>query len=165
MSKRVDVSIRCPICGHEQDAVLFRTIWAENPENLSLILNDQINVFRCDNCEYKDRIAYPFLCTNVKKQIAIWYEPYHDARIDADAKDFAEHVGPNSFYAKAPRIADWAEFKSRLLQMEAAGCQPGQEVKKSTFLQYATQAADIDRKQRSLQTMLSNFGSRLFRRR
>jgi CpXC protein len=131
MSKKVDVSIQCPHCGHAQNAVLFRSIWAEDPENRSLILNDQVNIFRCDVCKHKERLDFPFLCTNVRKQIAIWYEPYHDEQVDADAKQYATHMGPNSFYAKAPRIADWQEFKAKFLQMEAAGPQPGREVQRS----------------------------------
>jgi hypothetical protein len=135
MSKRVEASIQCPNCGHHQNAVLFRSIWAEFEENRSLILNDQVNIFLCDICKYSERLAFPFLCTNVKKQIAIWYEPHHDAQVDADVKQYAAHMGPNSFYAKAPRIADWQEFKARFLEMEAAGPQPGQQPRRSAKIE------------------------------
>jgi hypothetical protein len=107
--------------------VLFRSIWAEFEEYRSLILNDEINMFHCNNCKYRERLEYPFLCTNVRKGVAIWYEPYPDAQIDVDAEEYRKHTGPNSFYSKAPRIADWQTFKKKFLEMEAAGPQPGQE--------------------------------------
>jgi len=95
------------------------------------MLSDKINVFNCDKCQNTERLKYPFLCTNVKRGLAIWYEPYHDAQIDADVEMYRNHMGPNSFYAKAPRIADWNAFKTTFLAMEVAGPQPGQEPIKS----------------------------------
>ena len=95
------------------------------------MLNDRINVFSCDKCKHTERLEYPFLCTNVKKRLAIWYEPYHDAQIDADVEMYRKHMGANSFYAKAPRIADWDAFKAKFLEMETAGPQQGQEPIKS----------------------------------
>jgi len=127
MSKRVEVNIQCPDCGHRQNAVLFRSLWIEDGGNRSLLLNDKVNVFICDKCEHTERLEYPFLCTNVNKGLAIWYEPYHDGQIDADVEMYRKHMGPNSFYAKAPRIADWNAFKAKFLEMEAAGPQLGQE--------------------------------------
>jgi hypothetical protein len=55
------------------------------------------------NCDHRERLEFPFLCTNVAKGVAIWYEPYPDAQIDADIEQYRKHMGPNSFYAKAPR--------------------------------------------------------------
>lgn len=134
MSKRVPVTIQCPRCHHKQNAVLFRSIWVEEPDNLALILNDQINVYRCDRCGHEERLEYPFLATNVKKGVAVWYEPYHDPQIDADIAQYRAHLGPNSYYAKALRIADWHEFKCTLLRMNNAGPTPGREPVYSTAL-------------------------------
>jgi hypothetical protein len=76
-------------------------------------------------------LDFPFLCTNVKRGVAIWYEPYRDEQIDSDLAEYSKHMGPNSFYAKAPRIGDWDAFKLKYLEMEAAGPQRGQEVTSS----------------------------------
>jgi hypothetical protein len=78
MSKKVEVHIKCPECGNKHNAVLFKTIWVEFPENIELVLSNKINNFRCDRCDYSERLEFPFLCTNVKRGVAIWYEPYHD---------------------------------------------------------------------------------------
>jgi hypothetical protein len=101
------------------------------------MLNDRVNVFSCDKCKHTERLEYPFLCTNVNKGLAIWYEPYHDEQIDADVEMYRKHMGANSFYAKAPRIADWNAFKAKFLEMEAAGPQRGQEPIKSKESQEA----------------------------
>jgi hypothetical protein len=119
MSKQIEARIPCPQCGEEFNVTLYRTLWIEDPINRNRVLNDEINVVICPACRKKTRVEFPFLCTNVKKGIAIWYEPYHDPVIDKDISQYAAHFGPNSFYAKAPRIQEWAEFKKRLLEMEA----------------------------------------------
>jgi hypothetical protein len=98
---------------------------------MSLILNDKVNEFCCEKCKYLERLEFPFLCTNVKRGVAIWYEPYHDEQIDEDMRQYQKHMGANSFYAKAPRVADWETFKAKLLEMSEAGPQPGQETKPS----------------------------------
>jgi hypothetical protein len=134
VSKKVEASVECRNCGHEQHVVLFRTIWAEEPENRSLILDDRVNLFRCNNCKHMERLEFPFLCTNVRIGLAIWYEPYNDPQIDADIEQYRRHMGPNSFYAKAPRIADWESFKAKFLELEAAGLRPNQEPRYSNEL-------------------------------
>jgi hypothetical protein len=131
MSKKVKVQITCSNCGHKQVEVIYRTIWVEYPENMEIVLSDRINTFHCEKCNYAERLEFPFLCSNVKRGVAIWYEPYHDPQIDADVEGYRKHMGANSFYAKAPRIADWRVFKATLREMNAAGPQPGQEVKHS----------------------------------
>jgi CpXC motif protein len=126
MSKKLEASVQCRNCGHEQNIVLFRSIWVEHPENRALILTDQINLFQCDKCKHRERLEFPFLCTNVPRGVAVWYEPYPDAQIDADVEEYRKHMGPDSFYAKAPRIANWEAFKAKYLELEAAGPQPSQ---------------------------------------
>lgn len=118
MSKQVEVSITCPGCKNKFKTSLFRTLWVEYQENKDLVLYDRINLFTCPSCKSSARVKFPFLCTNVKKGFALWYEPYHDPEIDKDIAQYAAHFGTSSFYALAPRIKDWNEFKKRLIEME-----------------------------------------------
>ena len=119
MSKQVNATITCKNCRHNFEASLYRSIWIEYPENRRLISEDLINRVTCPKCTESQRLEFPFLCTNVKKKIAIWYEPYYDSAIDDDIKLYAAQFGNQSFYAMAPRIADWDEFKSKLIEMES----------------------------------------------
>lgn len=118
MSKRLPARIRCPNCDNQFEALLYRSIWIEEPANRKLIFDDQINVVICPKCKTKTKLEFPFLCTNVGERIAIWYEPYPDPQIDTDMKQYANHFGPNSFYATAPRIRDWEAFKAKILECE-----------------------------------------------
>ena len=121
MSKKIGGEATCPRCGKAFQVDLYRSIWVEYPENMALILEDNINVIVCPYCNHRERINFPFLATNVRKKFALWYEPYHDTQIDQDVDQYRKHMGPNSFYALAPRIADWDEFKARLREMDAVG--------------------------------------------
>ena len=118
MSKQVEVSVKCGVCGKNFPAKLYRSLWIEDPQNRSRVYNDEINSVTCAHCKQRARINFPFLCTNVKKGIAIWYEPYHDEAIDNDIRQYSTNFGKDSFYAKAPRIRDWEEFKKVLAEME-----------------------------------------------
>lgn len=114
---------------------LYRSLWVENPENKALVLNNEINAMTCPKCKFHQRLEFPFLCTNVKRGFALWYEPYPDPQIDKDVADYRKHMGPDSFYAKAPRISDWEAFKRKLLEMEASAPQQAAPVNVSPEMQ------------------------------
>jgi len=111
MSKRVDATITCPKCGKQYPVKLYRTIWGEHEENRNLVMNDQINVPVCPHCGFSFKAPYPFMYVDVKTGFAVWWEPHHDADIDYESQGYSRMFGANSYYAKAPRIADWEEFK------------------------------------------------------
>jgi hypothetical protein len=119
MSQSVEADITCSACKNDFPTNLYRSIWVEYPENRSLIFNDEINAVTCSHCKHHERLNFPFLCTNVERGFALWYEPYHDPEIDKDMAGYRKIWGPDSFYAKAPRISDWEDFKKKLLEMEA----------------------------------------------
>ncbi|MBR6846830.1 MAG: hypothetical protein IKM74_01715 [Bacteroidales bacterium] len=111
MSKLVDATITCPHCGKEYPTKLFRTIWGEHDSNRNMVLNDKINVPKCPHCGFSFKAPYPFMYVDVHTGFAVWWEPQYDAGIDADAQGYAQMFGASSYYATAPRIADWDEFK------------------------------------------------------
>lgn len=135
VSKKLGAEITCPKCEQKYPVQLYRSIWVEQPENKALILNDQINAVTCPRCKFQHRLEFPFLCTNVKRGFALWYEPYHDPQVDKDAADYRRHFGPDSFYAKAPRISDWTTFKKKMLEMEAAAPQQAAPITPSAEMQ------------------------------
>lgn len=116
MSKLVDATIKCPNCGREYPVKLFRTIWGEHEVNRNMVLNDKINVPQCPHCNFSFKAPYPFMYVDVKAGFAVWWEPQHDPGIDSDAHDYATMFGANSYYATAPRIADWDEFKKVIIE-------------------------------------------------
>jgi DNA-directed RNA polymerase subunit M/transcription elongation factor TFIIS len=118
MSKKMKANITCSKCRNSQDFYLYRTLWIEVPENRDLVLSDKVNYFKCNSCGYEERLQFPFLCTNSEKKYAVWFEPYHDAQIDIDRELYKKHSGENSYFARAPRIKDWDEFKKMILELE-----------------------------------------------
>ena len=79
-------------------------------------MNDDVNVCSCPHCHYSFKAPYPFMYVDVNVGFAVWWEPIHDAGIDSDAVSYARMFGANSFYAKAPRIEDWNEFKDTIMK-------------------------------------------------
>ncbi len=118
MSKQIEAQIGCPNCEFKFQMKLYRSIWIEFPENMKLILSDEINAGTCPSCKSRFHVPFPFLCTNVKKGVAVWYEPHHDPEIDKDMVLYIKEFGPNSFYAKAPRINNWLEFKKVVHELQ-----------------------------------------------
>lgn len=116
MSKLVDATITCPQCGQDYPVKLFRTLWGEHESLRAKVMNDDVNVCSCPHCHYSFKAPYPFMYVDVNVGFAVWWEPTHDAGIDSDAVSYARMFGVNSFYAKAPRIEDWNEFKNTIMK-------------------------------------------------
>jgi len=117
MSKKVELDMDCPRCKTAFKAMLYRTIWVEYPENMELITTNRINTVECPACGLSERQPFPFLATNARKNVAIWYEPIPDRNIDSDVALYRKHFGDNYFLATAERIKDWEEFKRRLIDL------------------------------------------------
>ena len=45
--------VTCLKCESEKEINLYRTIWGEDDNNRALVLNDEINVFHCDECGFE----------------------------------------------------------------------------------------------------------------
>lgn len=120
MSMQLDAMITCPHCGHKFAAKIYRTLWVEEPKNRELFLNDEVNKIVCPSC----KVASPLyeqtslLCVDVKLGVAVWHEPRPDNQISIDQELYRKHMGEDSFYAKAPRISKWEDFKKKFLEME-----------------------------------------------
>lgn len=118
MSKKVGAGIVCSQCGQETPTQLYRSLWLEDPKNMKMVCDDHVNVFSCPHCLFSERLKFPFLATNRNKKYAVWYEPYRDEAVDADVADYKKHMGPTSYLALAPRIADWEDFKAKIEEFE-----------------------------------------------
>ena len=79
-----------------------------------MVLSDKINVPECPHCGFSFKAQIPFMYVDVEKGFAVWWEPQYDAGIDSDSQGYAQMFGTNSYYATAPRIADWEEFKQAI---------------------------------------------------
>ncbi|MCQ2058615.1 MAG: CpXC domain-containing protein [Bacteroidaceae bacterium] len=112
MSKLIDITVTCPHCGRQYNAKVFRTLWGDGgtAEN-NILSNDKTNVVECPDCHYAFRAPLAMMYVDCRAGFAVWWEPIHDDGIDSDATAYANMFGPDSYYAKAPRIEDWEDFK------------------------------------------------------
>ena len=112
MSKLIDITVTCPQCGQKYETKVFRTLWGDGgtaeQNNLS---NDNVNVVECPHCNYSFRAPLAMMYVDCKKGFAVWWEPIHDSGIDNETIAYSNMFGAESYYAKAPRIQDWEDFK------------------------------------------------------
>ena len=112
MSKLIDITVTCPQCGQKYKTKVFRTLWGDGgtaeQNNLS---NDNVNVVECPHCNYSFRAPLAMMYVDCKKGFAVWWEPIHDSGIDNETIAYSNMFGAESYYAKAPRIQDWEDFK------------------------------------------------------
>jgi hypothetical protein len=125
MSKVYQAEITCPRCAVTYDQSLFQTLWIEDPANRSLVFEDKVNWAKCPQCGFEVRVLASLMCTNVPRKFAVWFEPQPSKHVDEMAKQFADMMGPTSFYATAPRIADWADFKRVIERFESGELKGG----------------------------------------
>lgn len=111
MSQLVDVTVSCPNCGNSYSGKLFRTVWGEHESLRSSVMNDEINILECPHCHYSFHAPMAMLYVDAVKKFAVWWEPSYDAQIDEFTAEFSRMLGPENYYVKAPRIADWCAFK------------------------------------------------------
>lgn len=114
----MEAHLNCLVCGKEFETALFVTLWIEEPKNRALVFEDRIGAVECPHCGNADRVKYSLFCTNRDQSFAVWYEPYPDPDIDAQVQGYAAIMGPNSYFATAPRVADWEEFKATIEKFE-----------------------------------------------
>ena len=118
MSKRIQVKLTCPNCSNQFDFTLYRSIWGKYPENRELVMTNQINVATCPSCNHSSKIEYPFIYTEHNQHFAVWWEPENDAEIDRDTEEYVKIFGEGNYFATAPRIKSWSEFKDTILKFE-----------------------------------------------
>lgn len=111
MSKRVKIGIKCPHCGQQYAGDFFRTYWGESENMRANLMNDNVNIATCPYCGHKFHLPLAMMYVDVQARFAVWWEPNPDPGIDSDSREYARMFGAKSFYATAPRIADWEEFK------------------------------------------------------
>lgn len=113
MSKSIEFQIECPDCGKQYQAKVWRTLWGDGctANNFTSRLTDNTNMVTCPHCGHSFRLPLALMYVDVKAGFAVWYEPQPDPNIENETQQYAAMFGVDSYYAKAPRVKDWEEFK------------------------------------------------------
>ncbi len=118
MSKKYDVIISCPNCNQKLNITLYRSVWAETPGNRDMIFSDSINILKCPYCNYYQKLNNAFMYVDINRNFAVWWEPTPDLKIEEEMIHYAKAFGEGNFYATAPRVVNWDEFKETILKFE-----------------------------------------------
>lgn len=118
MSKTINADLECSRCGAEFSAVLYQTIWVEDPDLRAEIFEDRVNVATCTRCGASSRVPMSFMATNSPSHFAVWYEPIPDEDIEIHRQGYEAMFGPGNYFSEAPRISDWQEFKETIEKFE-----------------------------------------------
>ncbi len=146
MSKLVKIDITCPHCRQQYSDRFFRTYWGEDEGSRTKLMNDEVNIATCPHCGHRFHLPLAMMYVDVHSNIAVWWEPQHDAGIDSDARGYAQMFGAKSFYATAPRIADWEEFK-RTINRYYCGELVGGPIEKMDFATTLKKAMENEKQQ------------------
>lgn len=113
MSKLVEFQIECPSCKQGYQAKVWRSLWGDGctANDFTSRLTDETNVVTCPHCGHSFRLPLGLMYVDCKAGFAVWYEPQPDPGIDNDTRQYAAMFGADSYYAQAPRVKDWDEFK------------------------------------------------------
>lgn len=76
-----------------------------------MVMEDRVNIATCPHCGHKFHLPLAMMYVDAQAGFAVWWEPNHDPGVDSDSAGYAKIFGATSYYATAPRIADWEEFK------------------------------------------------------
>lgn len=114
MSKLVDIGVNCPNCGNHYETKVFRTFWGEGESARHMVYNDEINMVKCPHCGYSFHAPLAMMYVDCQAGFAVWWEPFHDDGVDSDISGYRSMFGANSYYAQAPRIQDWEQFKNTI---------------------------------------------------
>lgn len=118
MSQKTITKIKCQNCQNQFDFTVYGSIWGEYPENRELVMSDKIITPTCNKCGWNTRIINSLMYTNVKRDFAVWWEPFPDPSIDSGKQEVINVLGKNSYLVTAPRVKSWIDFKEKIIELE-----------------------------------------------
>ncbi len=111
MTKIDSQTIKCPECGNSQDVVLCDSLNVDlNPDIREKLFSGEINVFKCNSCEFEAFINKPLLYHDMTRQYCVQYFP---PELTEDDKFYANFNSAGKFdipgipdgnYLKEPHI-------------------------------------------------------------
>jgi hypothetical protein len=94
MSQKTAYNIRCPKCQHDQSVELYESINVQtSPELKKLLMANQMNTVKCEQCELTFRVDKPLLYHDPKRQFMIYQIPVKDDAVEDGEREFTESLG------------------------------------------------------------------------
>ena len=94
MSQKTAYNIRCPKCQHDQSVELYESINVQtSPELKKLLMANQLNTVKCEQCELTFRVDKPLLYHDPKRRFMIYQIPVKDNAVEDGEREFTESLG------------------------------------------------------------------------
>lgn len=92
MSRQHQTDLECPKC----NTIVTTTLWSslnvsDDPELKDNLLNGEINLFQCTQCNREAYVAIPFLYHDMKSQFCVQYYPFESI----NEEDFFDNFMPD----------------------------------------------------------------------
>ena len=76
MTKFGSSELTCPKCGNRQETTLWDSINVSlNPEMREKLFKGEINIFKCESCNYIAFVGQPLLYNDMKRNYCVQYFP------------------------------------------------------------------------------------------
>jgi hypothetical protein len=110
---------RCPDCDAPGHVQVYRSVNVRlEPDLRHVLLNDELNLFRCAICGFTTRVVTPVLYHDPVRQFAVWYVPYAS---EAEFYELVESIaGTDTYLRDAPMYGEWFRFKRSIIELERA---------------------------------------------
>ncbi|MFQ6038701.1 MAG: CpXC domain-containing protein [Candidatus Aminicenantales bacterium] len=123
MSRKIDLSVACPVCGFQQIASAFTSINVTlHPDLRDALFKDVLNRATCPDCGNSYLIPVNLLYHDMEKKIAVWFCPQGDLpeKERKALEKVAEKMGIGRHLMDAPTTDTWEEFKQTIQALESA---------------------------------------------
>lgn len=112
MTKIDRLLAKCPACGHEQQCTIYGSVNVkESPELKQVVLDDEINTFLCENCEYYEKLLVELMYHDMEKKFVVWLKPNGLSQHDVESnKRFAKTLGSDSYFVNTILAKNRQEF-------------------------------------------------------
>ncbi len=76
MSSKEIIQITCQECLNEQDVIIWKSVNIQiTPEAKEDVLSGDLNLFKCESCNYQERIEISFLYHDMEREFLAMYYP------------------------------------------------------------------------------------------
>ena len=114
MSVRETVEAKCPACGEESQAEVWRSMnVTQDPDAKELLLAGTVNVFQCPKCRYESLLDVDFLYHDMERKFSVQYYPYERLSDDNFLANFTVEGTPALNLPESAPLPDRMDYLLR----------------------------------------------------
>ena len=111
MSVRETVEAKCPACGAESQAEVWRSMnVTQDPDVKELLLAGTVNVFQCPKCRYESLLDVDFLYHDMERKFSVQYYPYERLSDDNFLANFTVEGTPQLDLPESAPLPDRMDY-------------------------------------------------------